>query len=530
MTYIRTCYSRGHKYKQLCENRWDPVKKRSVPKVIRQLGTVVEENGKEKLRPSPLKVDSVDKAYPVGKLAIFWKLAEEFKIQTSISKVLEPEDGDYSGAILLLVYNQLIGRKPLTRLGQWVSETPIPRWTDIDVNRLTKDHFLSALDTISDRHGDVERSRAYNIQNELTRSWKRVIGDESERYFFFQDITRIQWNGSPSYWAQNGYGKQPGRSHLGFGLIVSNNNYMPIMGYPVRGSKHDSTTIQETIDNLSRWGKKRMTFVWDRGFVNKENVRIVREAKCHVLSGVPMTSDEAKNLITKYPDSEIERWENILKLGRDKAIYYKDEINELFENKCRIVIMLDPNRRNHSRVERDLIFKELETETDRKRISKLKNDLKAFVRSSPGRRGYIIDKNEETLARNCDGRSLFFCTDKTLSGEQIIHTYFQKDYVEKAFRFLRGNACLSPVRYQLPGRVEAYLSVVNFIAYELIAGVLWKLNKNKMDISYDDLMEEADKIYEVELTSKNTKVYRWTHMSKDIERLFSPYNIISLRT
>lgn len=498
--------------------------------MIKHLGRITEKNGKEILRPSPLKVDSVDRAYPVGRLAVFWKLAEEFKIKASISKTLEVEDRVYSTALLLLVYNQLIGRKPLTKLGQWITETPIPRWAAIDVNQLTKDHFLSALDTISDKHGDVECSRAYSIQNELVRSWKKVIGDESERYFFFQDITRIHWNGSPSYWAQRGYGEQPGRLYLGFGLIVSDNSYMPIMGYPVRGSKHDSTTIQETIDNLSRWGKKRITFVWDRGFVNKENVKIARGAKYHVLSGVPMTSDEAKTLITRYPDLEIERWENILKLGRDKAVYYKDEVSGLFGNKCRVVIMLDPNRKNNSRVERDLLLKELEMETNRKRRSKLKKDLKSFVRPSPGRRGYVIDKNKENLARNSDGRSLFFCTDKTLSGEQIIRTYFQKDYVEKAFRFLRGNACLSPVRYQLPGRVEAYLSVVNFIAYELIAGVLWKINKHKLGISYDDFMEEADKLYEVELTSKNSKVYRWTYMSKEIERLFDPYNIISLRT
>jgi len=49
-----------------------------------------------------------------------------------------------------------------------------------------------------------------------------------------------------------------------------------------------------------------------------------------------------------------------------------------------------------------------------------------------------------------------------MSNKEIVKTYFQKDYVEKVFRFLKGNACLSHVRYQLPGRVEAYSSVVNW--------------------------------------------------------------------
>jgi hypothetical protein len=39
-------------------------------------------------------------------------------------------------AILILAINQLLGRKSLTKIGEWVSETPIPRWTKIDTNKL----------------------------------------------------------------------------------------------------------------------------------------------------------------------------------------------------------------------------------------------------------------------------------------------------------------------------------------------------------------------------------------------------------
>ena len=53
---------------------------------------------------------------------------------------------------------------------------------------------------------------------------------------------------------------------------------------------------------------------------------------------------------------------------------------------------------------------------------------------------------------------------------------------------------------------------------------------NKLDIAFEDLMEEAEKIYEVEMTSKGEKIYRWTHMTKDVERLFKPYGITDLQT
>ena len=192
--------------------------------------------------------------------------------------------------------------------------------------------------------------------------------------------------------------------------------------------------------------------------------------------------------------------------------------------------MLDPERRNRSRIDRDLLLQKLESETSRKKIAELKMDLKPIVVPAKGRRGYEINKTEEDLARKLDGRTLLFCTDISMSGKEIIRTYFQKDHIEKAFRFLRGNACLAPVRYQLAGRVEAYLSVVNFIAYELIAAILWKIEKYEISISYEDLIDEASKIYEVEFTSKSSKIFRWTHISKDIEKMFKPFGILSLRT
>ena len=155
--------------------------------------------------------------------------------------------------------------------------------------------------------------------------------------------------------------------------------------------------------------------------------------------------------------------------------------------------------------------------------------MKPIVIPARGRRGYQTIESEEELARRLDGRSLFFSTDVSMSGKYIIRTYFQRDHIEKAFRFLRGDASLSPVKYQLPERIEAYLTVVNFISYELIAAILWKIEKHKIGVSYEELIEEASKIYEVELTSKDKKIYRWTHISKDIEKMIKPFNIVSLQ-
>src|SRR5659263_602829 len=231
MSFNRTTTVGGKKYRQLVESRWDPEKKQSRIHVIKHLGRVMEEDGKEKLIP----------------------------------KAIGRNKKDTSMAILILEKNHLLGQKSLTKIGEWVSETPIPRWTKIEANKLNKDYFLSALDKISTQNENLKSSYSYIIQNNITNSWKKILGNEPERYFFYQDITRIRWNGDKSILAENGYGAHIGRPHIGFGLVISKDSYMPVMGYPVRGSSPDKTTIEETVDNLSRWKMKNITLVWDRG-------------------------------------------------------------------------------------------------------------------------------------------------------------------------------------------------------------------------------------------------------------------------
>ena len=52
----------------------------------------------------------MDKICPVGKLALFWKVAEEFEVGKSISKVIGKDDKGTSMALLILVFNTLGSR------------------------------------------------------------------------------------------------------------------------------------------------------------------------------------------------------------------------------------------------------------------------------------------------------------------------------------------------------------------------------------------------------------------------------------
>ncbi|MHB8372434.1 MAG: hypothetical protein ACYDBI_06960, partial [Thermoplasmataceae archaeon] len=218
MSFERTITSRGKRYRQIVESRWDKEKKQSRIHVIRHIGSVVEKDGIEEVIAAESRFESIDMAYPVGNIALFWGIAESFHVKECLSDAIGEEK---AMAILLLAINQLMGRKALTKMSGWIKRSPLHRWISPDPEKMTKDYFLSALDSISSRIDGEEESHAMSIQHGLSETWKGIIGHEHPRYFFYQDITRIRWNGQENEIAERGYGAQTGRPHIGFGLLVS---------------------------------------------------------------------------------------------------------------------------------------------------------------------------------------------------------------------------------------------------------------------------------------------------------------------
>ncbi len=80
----------------------------------------------------------------------------------------------------------------------------------------------------------------------------------------------------------------------------------------------------------------------------------------------------------RYDDTEIERRENILGLSKGNGVYCKENIGSLYGFECKIVVMLDSQKRNRSRVERDLLLQKLESETSKKKIAELKKGSYVF--------------------------------------------------------------------------------------------------------------------------------------------------------
>ena len=54
---------------------------------------------------------------------------------------------------------------------------------------------------------------------------------------------------------------------------------------------------------------------------------------------------------------------------------------------------------------------------------------------------------------------MLYATDPSLTAEQIVMTYFEKDFIEKVFRELKTYEEIGPIRHRLESRVMAIIFV-----------------------------------------------------------------------
>jgi transposase len=139
-----------------------------------------------------------------------------------------------------------------------------------------------------------------------------------------------------------------------------------------------------------------------------------------------------------------------------------------------------------------------------------------------------FDKKAEVITRRLDqaeefdGYSCILST-RPLPKDQLVHLYFDKDLVEKAFRALKGVIKLQPLRHWLSQRVIAHIFIC-YLAYLLLA--LLKYRLKPLDISPENALNELNTMYKVYLRdSKQTfKLSRIVALTKRQETILKAIN------
>ena len=459
------------------------------------------------------RVDAVHASVPVGPLSVFWAAATELDVLGHARSAL----GDEAAArlVVVLALNQATGRRSLDHVPDWIEQGPLSHWLGLEagVQRPQLDAALSAL-CHQDSDGTT-RDQGLVLQSRLTKAWR---GQSREPAQYYYDVTKVVYNGSGCALAEPGY--FPGgtsRNVVGFGLVTSRDHHHPVLCRAIYGSRHDTLTVQETVETLEAFGHRKLTLILDRGMVSQPNVEFLVTRGWDQVGIVPETHKDAWSYLARWSPAEVEQAKHVA-LRPSGVLYARAWDAKLMGRRMRLAVAVDPFRRVREQAGRDELLYEAETTTDTRRLKDVRHGLGSLAVPSRGRRGWTIDEELAKDDRKGDGRFLLFSTDLSLTARDMVRIYFQRESIEHVFRTGKGDLGLAPIRYHRPDRVHAY-STVFYLGWLLWSWTERRLREKYPTMSLQRALKSLESVHLVRFAEKN-RTHEWpTRPNAEQEKL-----------
>lgn len=493
MSFIRKIKKGDRVYLAEVENRW--VKGKVVQKHIRYIGR--EANG-EKILSASISDIQVEEVKLYGPLLVLNFLASEIGLPEFL--------GEYRSEILSLVYAHCLDYKSINQMKRWFERTDLNMILDIE--KLTERRLLEALDSLENCDSEVWQQQIFEaVKKRYKLNVKGVLYDVTNTYLY----------GKRCPLGKMGHDKEgvKGRPLIQIGLGVTEEEGIPLFHKTFDGNVHDARTLHDLISSFRGYQIRSGSIIYDRGVVSGKNLLDIKQLGWNTLCGLPVKGAVKQHLKTLIAQEKFIQLSNRVRLN--KTIFYVvTSPYEIEGVKGTLAVCFNQEQQ---RLLRESRYDEIQQAQELlKQGKRVKEGIEKYFTPD----GELIPKKvaEDEL---CDGYSCIFTT-KRLTKEKIVHRYFDKDLVEKAFRTLKGIVNLRPVRHWLYNRVTAHVSIC-YLSYLLLS--LLKVRISKLGISPDDALRQLDSMYKVYMkdSRKGFRITRTVMLSKNQEailRVISP--------
>lgn len=409
-------------------------------RVLRYIGK--EEKGQvvRKVRTDEIEIESI-------KQYLDYKVLHDIALKLELPAIL----GEISSYILLLVYTQIISRKPLYKIPEYLEQTSLKELLKID--KLIDKNLYMALDELEELDFSLIEGKIFEKLNLQKKENKALVLDVTDTYF----------SGSRADWKSR-KGKDGKYSKLlQIALAVTKEEGFPIMHKTYEGNISNIKIFQDLL--MEKRLKKFDIIIIDRGMVSYENLSDLRALNQKVITGIRLNSKLKREYLKKIDREEIFQPVNEVKLKNTK-VYIKS-----FEfEKGRLIAVYSP---------------EIE-------VAKRMQAMEISNGYDPEEAKYM-------------GYSLIYHTTELLDKE-VVMSYYEKDIVEKAFKEMKSSINLQPIRKYLLSHVKAHVKIC-YLAYAILSYIQYKLKPK--GISAITALEKLQPVYKVELKSKKEN-FHWT--------------------
>jgi transposase len=352
--------------------------------------------------------------------------------------------GEDAKRILLLVYTQLITRKPIYKLPDYVEQTALKEILGLD--KLVDKQLYEALDRLEELDFALIEDRVFAA----------LSSHRKERNAMVLDVTDTYFNGSQADWKSR-KGKDGKYDKLiQIALAVTKEEGFPILHRLYEGNIGNTKIFQDTLADARL--KKFDIIVLDRGMICKESIRDLIAINQKVITGLRLHNEIKTNFISTIDREQIFQPAHRVKL-KNTEVYIQD-----FEYEAGTLLAiynpeLETAKRQHAM---------LNTETYKPEEAK-----------------YM-------------GFSLIYHT-TNLDNSEVVKTYYEKDIVEKAYRELKTTVNLHPIRKYRLSHIKAHVKIC-YLAYAILAYMQYKVKPKQISAIY--ALEQLQSVYKVTLESK----------------------------
>jgi transposase len=465
----------------------------------------------------------------LGALPVLYALLESLQVRAVINRHCPTRaEVDHGTVALVLVLNRLVMPLPIYRIADWIARTVLVRTLGIPAAKFNDDRLARTLDA---------------IQPHCRAIWQEVVDQalvqsEIDLSVLFYDLTAFVVHGTyaSSNYVDFGFAHNTpmGKRKFKVGLSVTADGRIVVDYRLWSGRTADMATVEENIARLKRllqrqgWFLTKTIIVGDRANIDDKLAVAYDKHGLHYLAGLRLVKKVHQALVTAPADALF--YAQPLTDERGPEGYWGILCQVPFEDKGSkrkvvhrgLVILSGPMRTalGQGRATKlqalDHKLHQVEAQIGQPRMRTVKavqQRANGALRASPVgtfvsakayadeqrcvRLRWQVDEDALRQAMYRDGRYLLVTNDRSLSPQQMLALYHQKDGVEKRICVSKRDLKVSPVYLHKDERIEAML-LVNMLALLAYSTLERQVRQRGLQITTRHIIEKLESLDVIE--------------------------------
>ena len=529
----------------LSEYRSVRVGKKVKSEFVRYLGVESEQEKIPLPKKSLIDWKTPDRSSRAGDVLVLWEIAHEMRLAETIDRVCGKKGrkkANSPGKLLTLwAINRALEPESATQLEDWIDGTILPEISGLSLNGSNKDAFYAALDCVCSEDpasGKIE-DNTKAIEEELYAIWRNKNPlPKGEKELLAYDMTSMMTYSKTCPLAEKGYNAEKWRhQQFNLSLLVSKYDHYPLAHMVHPGNHASMTTMQHLVPRLSDFSIHDGTMIWDRGNTSEKTVNALEGMHWKVICGVPKISQNAKEMVmaTEIPETT----EFIVPCKNVGELYACKIRAPLFGRMCEAAVYRNVKNATKSLVRRNRAIFEISNELTRLKEKggfSSQKDLKSAIKGTlSGWSSFFLTEypdNEAIVdfswsiiekrvaeAKSMDGKFLIYSTEESLTAQEIVRMYMEKDFIEKVFRTIKTDEELKPIRHRLESRVRAIIFIAT-LAYRLLSALRWMINSSEskdVTLSESKFLRKLSRVEKLEANlGKEVEIF-YVNVTNDVK-------------